>query len=61
MWGFGNTLPGTISDFGKTAQWGTLLKETYLRFGRGGLTREVYNNFRQILANPCPAQGQNQN
>lgn len=23
--------------------------------------REVYNNFRQILANPCPAQGQNQN
>lgn len=59
MWGFGNTLPGTISDFGKTAQWGTLLKETYLRFGFHGQTREVYNNFRQILANPCLAQGQN--
>jgi hypothetical protein len=58
VWGFGNSLPNTINDFGQTAEWGTLLYSTYLRFGGGGTSLVRTNNFRNIIANPCAAQGQ---
>src|SRR5262249_37779701 len=54
FWAFGNDLPGATSDFGRNAQYGTLLSTTSLAFGGGGSTRNRFNNFRQILpANPC--------
>jgi hypothetical protein len=59
-WAFGNDLPGATSDFGRNAQYGTLLSSTYLIFGRGGASHNLINNFRQILPNPCPA-GSSQN
>jgi hypothetical protein len=37
VWAFGNTLPGA-NDFGKNAQYGSLLSSTYLAFGGGGST-----------------------
>jgi hypothetical protein len=57
MWGFGNDLPGATTDFGRHAQYGTLLSSTYLTFGGGGSTVNFFNNFRQILPNPCTAGG----
>ena len=57
MWGFGNDLPGATTDFGRNAQYGTLLSSTYLAFGGGGATIQRFNNFRQIISNPCPAGG----
>ena len=58
MWGFGNVLPGATTDFGRNAQYGTLLSSTYLAFGGGGATIQRFNNFRQIISNPCTAGGQ---
>jgi hypothetical protein len=59
-WAFGNDLPSTSRDFGRNAQYGTLLSSTYLIFGGGGTSHNLINNFRQILKNPCPA-GSSQN
>lgn len=56
--GFGSTLPGTVTDFGKNAEYGTLLFSTYLRFNGHGTTRTITNNYRQILPNPCPVAGE---
>jgi hypothetical protein len=57
LWGFGNDLPGATSDFGRNAQYGSLLTTTYLAFGGGGATVNRINNFRQILnPNPCLSQ-----
>ncbi len=54
-WAFGNHLPGA-TDFGRNAQYGSLLSTTYLDFGGGGSTVQRINNFRQVLSpNPCPA------
>jgi hypothetical protein len=53
MWGFGNDLPGATTDFGRNAQYGTLLTSSYLIFGGGGASHQLINNFRQIIANPC--------
>jgi hypothetical protein len=58
-WGFGNVMRGG-NNFGRNAQYGSLLSTTYLAFGGGGATIDRFNNFRQILPNPCPAGG-NQN
>jgi hypothetical protein len=55
VWGFGNNLPGATSNFGRNAQYGSLLSTTYLAVGGGGATVQRINNFRQILSNPCPA------
>ena len=55
MWGFGNDLPGATTDFGRQAQWGTLLQNTYLKVGGGGATVQRFNDFRNIIPNPCPA------
>ena len=60
-WGFGNVLPGATTNFGRNAQYGSLQSLTYLIFGGGGATRQLINNFRQIIPNPCPAGGNNQN
>ena len=57
MWGFGNDLPGATTNFGRNAQYGSLLSTTYLAFGGGGATIQRFNNFRQIISNPCPAGG----
>jgi hypothetical protein len=59
-WGFGNVLPGG-NNFGRNAQYGSLLSLSYLVFGKGGASTQTINNFRQIIQNPCPAGGdQNQ-
>ena len=52
-WGFGTDLPGEISNFGANQQYGSLLPLTYLRFGGGGSTVSRFNNFRNIISNPC--------
>jgi hypothetical protein len=56
VWGFGNAMPRG-NDFGRNAQYGTLLFSNYLIFGGGGAFRTITNNFRQILPNSCPASG----
>ena len=52
-WQFGNSIPGDIREFGKNAQYGSLLSSVYLAFGGGGATISRYNNFRNIISNPC--------
>jgi hypothetical protein len=50
-WGVGSTLPGTISDFGKNAQYGQLLPLTYTN-GHG--TVNIIEDSRNILNTvPC--------
>jgi hypothetical protein len=55
MWGFGNNLPGATTNFGGNPQYGSLLAQNYLRVGGGGAITVRYNDFRQIIPNPCPA------
>jgi len=55
LWGFGNDLPRATTDLGRNAQYGSLLFTPYLAFGGHGATITRTNNFRQIIANPCPA------
>ena len=55
MWGFGNTLPGATTNFGRNIQYGTLLSEPHLIFGGGGAFVNRFDNFRGVIANPCPA------
>src|SRR5229473_1678098 len=53
-WTLANDIPGfTTNDFGKNAQYGTLLNLEYLRFGAGGATRMRINDFRGVIPNPC--------
>jgi hypothetical protein len=55
-WAIGSDLPGSSSNFGRNAQYGSLLTTTYLAFGGGGSTVNLINNFRQIhKPNPCRA------
>ncbi len=54
LWAFGTHLRGA-NDFGRNAQYGSLLSSTSLAFGGGGATTTNFNNFRQIIPNPCPA------
>jgi hypothetical protein len=56
LWAFGNDVPGASSDFGRNAQYGSLLSSTYLAFGGGGSTENLITNFRQIVPNSCRAQ-----
>jgi hypothetical protein len=51
-WQFGNDIPGEISDFGQNAQYGTLLQQDYTNVG--GSTSVIYQDFRNIITNPCP-------
>jgi hypothetical protein len=57
VWGFGNQLPGATTNFGRNAQYGSLLSLTYLVVGGHGTTINRFNDFRQIISNPCPAGG----
>jgi hypothetical protein len=52
-WQFGNDTPGDTRNFGRNDQYGSLLPLTYLRFGGGGSTISRFNNFRNIIGNPC--------
>jgi hypothetical protein len=55
QWQFGDAIPGTASNFGAESQWGPLVNLEYLVFGGGGATRQLKNDFRNVLApNPCP-------
>jgi len=56
VWQFGAIPPGTTTDFGKNAGYGTLLFNPYLVFGGGGATAQLANDFRNVFSsNPCPA------
>jgi len=52
-WQFGNSIPGDTREFGKNAQWGSLLPLVYLAFGGGGATITRFNDFRNVISNPC--------
>jgi hypothetical protein len=52
-WQFGTDTPGETRNFGRNAQYGSLLSSTYLAFGGGGSTVNRFNNFRDIVENPC--------
>jgi hypothetical protein len=52
-WQFGSDTPGETTNFGRNVQYGSLLPLTYLRFGGGGSTIVRFNDFRNIINNPC--------
>jgi len=52
-WQFGNDIPGDRSNFGRNAQYGSLLGTPHLTFGGGGATHTLFLNFRGVMANPC--------
>ena len=52
VWQFGNDIPGQISDFGQTGQYGTLLAQDYTQ--PGGFAANIYLDFRNTVPNPCP-------
>jgi hypothetical protein len=53
VWQFGNDLPGETRNFGRNAQYGSLLQSSYT--SEGGGSAKFYENFRNILPlNPCP-------
>jgi hypothetical protein len=52
-WQFGNDIPGNPRNFGRNAQYGSLLPLRYLRFGGGGSTNVRFNDFRNVISNPC--------
>ena len=52
-WQFGNDIPGMISNFGQNGQYGTLLQQSYTLTGGGGVPVQRYNDFRNIIPNPC--------
>jgi hypothetical protein len=54
-WQFGNDIPGEISDYGQNGQYGTLLQQSYTQ--QGGHTAELYQDFRNLIPNPCPQGG----
>jgi hypothetical protein len=56
VWAFGNHLRGA-NDLGRNAQYGPPLQSTYLKLGGGGSTVQFFNDFRQVMANPCLAGG----
>jgi hypothetical protein len=55
-WFLGDFVPHrTASDFGGLFQYGALFAQSYLEFGGGGATVQLFNDYRQMLAaNPCP-------
>ncbi|HEY2575270.1 MAG TPA: hypothetical protein VGI74_03075 [Streptosporangiaceae bacterium] len=56
LWGLGNAMPRG-NDFGRNNQYGQPLPSTYLIFGGGGSASMIYDDFRQIVNNPCPPGG----
>ena len=60
VWQFGATPPGTTTDFGKNAQYGSLLFSSYPIFGGGAASHQLTNNFRSVFSNPCRASNEDQ-
>jgi hypothetical protein len=61
IWQFGATPPGTTTDFGKNAGYGSLLFNSYLIFRGHGASRVITNDFRNVFSpNPCPVSNENQ-
>jgi hypothetical protein len=52
VWQFGNDIPGEISNYGQNGQYGTLLQQSYTV--HGGASASFYEDFRNIIPNPCP-------
>jgi hypothetical protein len=52
-WQFGNRIPGSTSDFGQDAQYGSLFPSSHLIFGGHGASRSLLLDYRQIIPNPC--------
>jgi hypothetical protein len=51
-WTIGQDVAGfSTNNYGRTAQYGSLLRLTYL--APGGATVGRFNDFRQVIANPC--------
>lgn len=53
LWKFGNSIPGNTREFGRNAQYGSLLPLPYTAFGGGGAAETLFLNFRKIISNPC--------
>lgn len=56
LWSFGTDNPSfTLNDFGRNAQYGTLLPVPFLDFGGGGTSTTFFAAYSSALrANPCP-------
>jgi hypothetical protein len=53
VWQFGNNVPGEISNYGGSRQYGSLLGQSYTK--KGGGSHLVFNDFKKYLkGNPCP-------
>jgi hypothetical protein len=56
QWTLASDIPGfTTNDFGQNSQYGKLLLLEYLVFGGHGAPLHRFNDFRNVLPNPCPA------
>ena len=51
VWQFGNNIPGQITDFGRNAGYGSLLALSYTQ--KGGSSANFFQDFRNIIPNPC--------
>jgi hypothetical protein len=51
VWQFGNNIPGS-NNFGQNSQYGALLQLDYTQEGGGAVA--FYQDFRNIVRNPCP-------
>ncbi len=56
-WAEGASIPGFPNDYGKNAQYGSLLAIPELLPGGGGAYVMRYEDFNNTLSNPCPAGG----
>jgi hypothetical protein len=53
VWQMGNTMPHSITDFGKDSEYGPYYAQSYTTVGGGSVSR--YNDFLKMLrGNPCP-------
>jgi hypothetical protein len=50
-WQFGNAIPGEISNFGKNAQYGPLLAQSYTQ--KGGGSANLFQDYQKRISNPC--------
>jgi hypothetical protein len=48
---FGNDIPGEATDFGQNGEYGQLLQQDYTV--QGGSTIVAYEDFRNVITNPC--------
>jgi hypothetical protein len=56
VWSFGNDIRGfTTNDFGKNAQYGSLILLPFLDFGGGGSITNIFGAYSGFHTNPCPS------